>query len=193
MRFEKGHKAETRRRIIETAAARFRKDGVAATGIAGLMADAGLTHGGFYAHFPSKEALVGEAVAAALASAKAGAVLEESGLEAYIASYLQKAHRDTPEQGCPAAALAPEIARHDESVRADFTQGLEAIFARIAAKLPDIVPEPARWDMAVGIFGVMMGTLQLARAVSEKQLSDRILESGIAAALRLAAVQALRA
>jgi TetR/AcrR family transcriptional repressor of nem operon len=186
MRFEKGHKEATRQRIIETASARFRKDGVAATGIAGLMADAGLTHGGFYAHFASKEELVGEATAAALLGAKSRVVLEEAGLEAFIRSYLRKAHRDTPEQGCAAAALAPEIARNGETTRANFAEGLEEIFARIAKKLPDNVPYPARWETAVGIFGVMMGTLQLARAVLDKKLSDRILESGIAAALRLA-------
>jgi TetR/AcrR family transcriptional repressor of nem operon len=188
MRFEKGHKETTKQRIIETAAARFRKDGVAATGIAGLMAGAGLTHGGFYAHFASKEELVREAVVAALAGSKARVVLEEAGLEAYIRSYLRKAHRDTPEQGCAAAALAPEIARHDDTTRADFTKGLEGIFTRIAEKLPENVPEAARWETAVGIFGVIMGTLQMARAVADKKLSDRILESGIAAALRLAAV-----
>ncbi len=189
MRFEKGHKEVTKRRIIETASARFRRDGVAATGIAGLMADAGLTHGGFYAHFSSKEELVREAVATALAGTKSRAVLEQSGLEAYIRSYLRAAHRDAPELGCAAAALAPEIARHDKTTRADFTEGLEGIFARIAARLPEHVPEAQRWQTAVGIFGVMMGTLQMARAVADKELSDRILESGIAAASQMAAAQ----
>lgn len=189
MRFEKGHKETTRRRIIETASARFREDGVAATGIAGLMADAGLTHGGFYAHFSSKEELVREAAAAALAGARSNTVLEESGLEAYIRHYLRNAHRDAPGRGCAAAALAPEIARHDDATRADFAQGLETIFGRIAEKLPQTVPDGERWDRAVGIFGVMMGTLQLARAVVDKKLSDRILESGITAALRMAAAR----
>jgi TetR/AcrR family transcriptional repressor of nem operon len=189
MRFEKGHKEATRQRIIETAAARFRKDGLAATGIAGLMADAGLTHGGFYAHFASKEALVREAMAEALAHGKSRAVLEENGLEAYIRSYLRKAHRDSPEQGCAAAALTPEIARHDKTTRADFSEGVQSTFGRIAEKLPEHVPEAARWETAVGIFGLMMGTLQLARAVPDRKLSDQILESGIATALRLAAVR----
>jgi TetR/AcrR family transcriptional repressor of nem operon len=188
MRFEKGHKETTRQRIIETAAARFRKDGVAATGIAGLMADAGLTHGGFYAHFDSKEALVREAMAEALAHGKSRAVLEKSGLEAYVRNYLRRGHRDTPEHGCAAAALAPEIARHGVATRADFTKGLEGIFARIAEQLPEDIPPATRWEVAVGIFGVMMGTLQLARAVVDETLSDRILESGIAAALGMAAV-----
>ena len=188
MRFEKGHREATRQKIIETASARFRRDGLAATGIAGLMADAGLTHGGFYAHFPSKEELVREAVTAALAGSKARVVLEESGLEAYVKTYLRKAHRDAPEQGCAAAALTPEIARHGNATRADFTKELDATFAGIAARLPDAVPEPARQEMAIGIFGAMMGTLQMARAVTDTELSDRILESGARAALRLAGI-----
>jgi hypothetical protein len=132
--------------------------------------------------------LVREATAAALLGARSRVVLEESGLEAFIRSYLRKSHRDTPEQGCAAASLAPEIARNGEATRANFAEGLEAIFARIANKLPEDISYPARWETAVGIFGVMMGTLQLARAVPDKRLSEQILESGIAAALRLAEV-----
>jgi TetR/AcrR family transcriptional repressor of nem operon len=127
-------------------------------------------------------------VAEALSRSKARAVLEDSGLEAYVRSYLRKQHRDTPEQGCAAAALAPEIARHDATTRADFTHGLEEIFERIAAKLPGNVPHDARRETAIGIFGVLMGTLQMARAVADENLSDQILESGIAAALQIAAV-----
>jgi TetR/AcrR family transcriptional repressor of nem operon len=185
MRFEKGHKEATRQRIIETASTRFRRDGVAATGIATLMADAGLTHGGFYAHFASKEDLVREAAAAALAGAKSRAVLEDSGLEAFIRSYLRTSHRDQPEHGCAAAALSAEIARHGDATRATFAEGLESIFTSIAEKLPAKIPAAARWDMAVGIFAVIMGTLQLARAVPDKKRSDRILESGITTALRM--------
>ena len=99
MRFEKGHKAATRQRIVEVASERFRKDGVAAVGIAGVMADAGLTHGGFYAHFGSKEDLVREAMVAAFEGAKNRPQPElkpgESALERRIRSYLRPAHRDT--------------------------------------------------------------------------------------------------
>jgi TetR/AcrR family transcriptional repressor of nem operon len=187
MRFEKGHKDATRQRIIDTASVLFRQNGVAATGIAGLMAEAGLTHGGFYAHFASKEALLGAAAASAMAGSRSRKVLEESGLEAFIRNYVRKAHRDAPGQGCTAAALTAEMARQGNAARAEFSAGLEAIFSRIAEKLPENVPRNDRWAAAVGIFGVMMGTLQLARAVPDKKRSDRILESGITAALRLAA------
>jgi TetR/AcrR family transcriptional repressor of nem operon len=189
MRFEKGHKAATRQKIIETAAARFRKDGIAATGIAGLMADAGLTHGGFYAHFGSKEALVREALeAAALGSRarldRAGAKIP--GLEGYIRSYLRPAHRDAPEQGCFVAALGAELARHEPETRAAVTDKVEGLLARIAAQLPAGASAERRLETAIGIFGVMSGTLQLARAVTNEAMSDKILESGIAAALKLA-------
>jgi TetR/AcrR family transcriptional regulator, transcriptional repressor for nem operon len=191
MRFEKGHKAATRQRIVEVASERFRKDGVAAVGIAGVMADAGLTHGGFYAHFGSKEDLVREAMVAAFEGAKNRPQPElkpgESALERRIRSYLRPAHRDTPERGCAAAALVAEVARHDPATREAFTRELEGIVERIAAQLPDGMAEEARKSTAIGIFGVMLGALQLSRAVADPALSDAILESGIQAALKLAA------
>jgi len=189
MRFEKGHKAATRQKIIETAAARFRKDGIAATGIAGLMADAGLTHGGFYAHFGSKEELVREAMEAAALGSRAR--LERASgaspsLEAYIRSYLRPAHRDAPEQGCFVAALGAELARHEPETRAAVSEKIEVLLARIAERLPADQSAEIRRGTAIGIFGVMSGTLQLARAVADETLSNQILESGIAAALKLA-------
>jgi TetR/AcrR family transcriptional repressor of nem operon len=189
VRFEKGHKEATRARIIESASLRFRRDGVAATGIAGLMADAGLTHGGFYAHFASKEELVREATAVALLGAKSLGVLEKSGVEAFIRSYLRKAHRDMPEQGCALAALAPEMARQGDETRADFTARLNSILASISEKLPERMSLRTRWKTAVGILGVLVGTLQLARIVRNTELSDQILESGIKAALQIMRVE----
>jgi len=188
MRFEKGHKETTRKRIVEAAAARFRKDGIAAVGIAGLMADAGLTHGGFYAHFASKEELVREAMTAAAAGSRArlAAAAEQNDLESYIRSYLRPAHRDAPERGCIIAALGAELARHEAETRAAFSEQIETLLSRIAAWLPAERSLEARKAAAIGIFGVMSGTLQLARAVVDQDLSAQILESGIAAALKLA-------
>jgi TetR/AcrR family transcriptional repressor of nem operon len=195
MRFEKGHKAATRQKIIETAAARFRKDGIAATGIAGLMADAGLTHGGFYAHFGSKEELVREAMEAAALASRARlerASAPSRSLEAYIRSYLRPAHRDTPEQGCFIAALGAELARHEPETRAAVSEKIEMLLDRIAAQLPAAQSLEWRHQTAIGIFGVMSGTLQLARAVADETLSTKILESGIAAALQLAGVSQVK-
>ncbi len=195
MRFEKGHKEQTRQRIIETASRKFRKEGVAATGIAGLMAEAGLTHGGFYAHFASKEDLVRAALASTLDQAKARRqqVLDSAkpgpgGLEALIRFYLRPAHRDTPERGCAAAALISEIARHEPETRAAFTTRLLGMLAQIASALPPEMDEAARERLAIGLFGTLLGCLQMARAVDDPALSDKILESGAQAALALAGI-----
>ena len=124
MRYEKGHKEQTRKRILEIAGAQFRAKGIEGTGVASLMADAGLTHGGFYAHFKSKHDLVREALSAAHASnretwaaSKAARDRDEDGLEALVRSYLRTVHRDRPEAGCAVAALAPEVARNDPKTR----------------------------------------------------------------------------
>lgn len=194
MRFEKGHKQATRERIVETAAAKFRKDGVAAVGIAGLMSEAGLTHGGFYAHFESKEELVREAIASALDATRArmdrAAQKHEAGLEGLIRNYLRASHRDTPEHGCAIASLAAEIARHEHATRAGFSARVTAFRDRIAAYLPQALPPAQNQATATGILSVLIGALQLSRVVTEPELSDMILENGITAALRLAQAQA---
>ncbi len=182
MRYEKGHKDVTRTRIVEVASKRFRKDGVEAVGVARLMADAGLTHGGFDAHFASKEDLVKEAVRDALDHTRAGlervARADGGGIEALVRSYLASQHRDRPDRGCAAAALVAEIARHSHPTRAAFTEKIEALVDLIAEQLP-AGDQRERRKAATGIFAVMMGTLQLARAAPDKSLSDQILESGV--------------
>jgi AcrR family transcriptional regulator len=183
MRFEKGHKQATRQRIVEVASEKFREQGVEAVGIAGLMAAAGLTHGGFYAHFDSKEALVREALESAFEGSRAR---YDQGLEGFLRSYLRPAHRDNPGRGCAFAALTAEIARHPEETRAAFSARMEAFIGRIAGLLASDVPAPARHQAAIGILGVMMGTLQMARAMTDEKFSAEILESGVTAALRLA-------
>jgi TetR/AcrR family transcriptional repressor of nem operon len=187
MRYAKGHKDETRQHIVEVAAKKFREEGVAAAGIAGLMAEAGLTNGAFYSHFESKEHLVQEAMAHALG--KRDAALREAGPgsgEAFIRSYLSPSHRDGAGQGCFTAALAAEIARHPEPTRTAFTQAIERTLGRIAAELPEAIPAGERQGKAAAIYGLMVGTLQLARAVTDRELSDRILAGGLEAALALA-------
>jgi TetR/AcrR family transcriptional repressor of nem operon len=189
VRFAKGHKEETRQRIIEVASRMFRRDGVEAVGIAGLMAEAGLTHGGFYAHFRSKEELVREAMLLAFEQSRmrreAGPD-KEAALEDLIRFYLRPAHRDAPELGCAVAALVSEIARHEPPTRTAFFEKLEALTARIAALLPASLPETERTATATAIFATLLGTLQMARVATDPDRSDAILESGITAALRLA-------
>jgi TetR/AcrR family transcriptional repressor of nem operon len=191
MRFDKGHKEQTRRRIVETAARRFRKEGVEAVGIAGLMADAGLTHGGFYAHFASKEELVRAALeeASDQGQARRDRLLEKGeNLEALVRSYLRPVHRDTPELGCAAAALIAEIARHGPETRAAFAGRLGELLRQFEAVLPADMESEQKQRRAIGVFAAMLGALQMARAVTDPALSDKILESGIEAALALASI-----
>ena len=119
MRYEKGRKDTSRRRITEVAAERFRRDGIAASGLAGIMSEAGLTNGTFYPHFRSKSDLVRESLATAL-EARAEEMLQAAtagGLEAVLEAYLSPEHRDHPEKGCPVAALLPEVARQPAEMR----------------------------------------------------------------------------
>lgn len=191
MRYEKGHKETTRRRIVETAAARFRKDGIEGVGLADLMAEAGLTHGGFYSHFSSKEELVQAALdeASEYSVANFNRRIEQGGLEAWIRTYMRTAHRDHPEMGCVAAALGSEMARHPKSSRKGFTENLSRVTAAIASHLPSTLSPDLKRKKAVGIFGTLIGTLQMARTVDDSKLSDEILEAGIASALALAEIK----
>lgn len=191
MRFEKGHKDATRQRIIKAATRRLRRDGIAATGIAGVMQDAGLTHGGFYAHFASKEELVQEATIAAIDNTSARlehlTAADADWLTQRIGNYLSPQHRDMPATGCAVAALVAELARHSAQTRALFTKKLTAILAQYCAHLPPDLPSSIRHERAIGIFAVMLGGLQLARAVADRALSDKILDSAARAARLLAA------
>jgi TetR/AcrR family transcriptional regulator, transcriptional repressor for nem operon len=188
MRYEKGHKDATRKRIVDVASKRFRKEGVEAVGLAGLMADAGLTHGGFYAHFKSKEDLVREAVTDAFGQSNAGferaARDNDDGFATIIHGYLTPEHRDRPDLGCVAAALVSEIARHTEPTRQAFTGRLNDLINLVEAQLPT-APPGRRRKCATAIVALMMGSLQLARAETDTARSAEILESGAEAAFAL--------
>ena len=188
MRFEKGHKAATRQHILEVASKSFRRDGVSAAGIAGIMGEAGLTNGAFYPHFASKEALVREALASALADQQRRLEEEQRtgmDLEGAIRKYLNRAHLEEPAGGCPSAALLPEIARQPLATRQTYEKGLRSYVSALAALLPD-ARSPTSGRRATAIFALMVGSLQLARAVSNAAEAERILEDGVQAALRLA-------
>ncbi len=194
MRYEKGHKEQTRKRVVDVASARLRAQGIEATGVAGLMADAGLTHGGFYAHFKSKDDLVREAITEAHARSRETWTKEvqaakergEDGLEVIVRRYLRTAHRDRPEAGCSIAALAQEVARNDLKTRDVMAHAADEIVAIIASELPSSLSGEKARETAYAIFGLLIGTLQLARVTTDKALSESILQSGQDAALRLA-------
>jgi TetR/AcrR family transcriptional repressor of nem operon len=188
MRYEKGHKDATRQRLLEVASRQFRENGVAAVGLAGIMTDAGLTNGAFYSHFESKEDLVQAVLFNALGRREdtlRTAAKADVGLEATIRDYLSPRHRDSAGRGCPTAALVAEIARHPKATRDAFTGRVSEFIALIASQVR-AGPARERRRRAVAIYGMMVGSLQLARAVNDKQLSDEILESGVTAALALA-------
>jgi AcrR family transcriptional regulator len=187
MRYSKGHKLETRRRIVEAAGRRFKQDGIDGTGVATLMSDAGLTNGAFYAHFASKEDLVTNVVAEQLRDQRQSFGAQPSdraGLEAFIRSYLSPEHRDQCADGCPSAALLDEIARRSPITRQIFTDELMGVVDDIALRLEPTDAEAARSD-ALTLFGLMIGTLQLARALTERDLSDQLLARGVETALKL--------
>jgi TetR/AcrR family transcriptional regulator, transcriptional repressor for nem operon len=189
MRYEKGHKDETRRHIVEVASRQFREQGVAAVGLAGIMAEAGLTNGAFYTHFDSKENLVREVLfSAGFHNKLSKAEARGAGLEGAIRDYLSPSHRDDPGGGCPTSALVAEIARHSEATRDAFTGKVSGVFELIAAALPAgkaAGTAAARRRKAVAIYGLMVGTLQIARAVNDRKLSDEILQSGADEAVAL--------
>lgn len=187
MRYEKGRKDASRQRIMDVATERFRSDGIAASGLAGIMSAAGLTNGAFYPHFPSKAALVRETLAAALKdqSNQTRDLLEAGGVSLGIDAYLSPEHRDNPGTGCASAALLPEIAREPAETRQVYTEHVLNLIRLVAAELSGDVGE--RENAAFGIFSTLIGALELARAVDGAELSDRILAAGAAAAKELLA------
>ncbi|MBR0915455.1 TetR/AcrR family transcriptional regulator [Bradyrhizobium japonicum] len=190
MRFEKGHKAATRRHIIDVASKCVRQDGISATGIAGIMGEAGLTKGAFSPHFRSKDALVREALRSALSDQQRRLNEDQQrglALEGAIRRYLNRAHLEDAAEGCPSAALLPEIARQPLSTRQDYEKALRSYVSSLAALLADADSATSR-RRATAIFGLMVGTLQLARAVPDIVQAEQILEGGVEAALHLARV-----
>ena len=176
-RYGKAHKEATRQRIIDTAGRRLKRDGIDGSGIATLMKDAGLTNGAFYAHFASKDDLVATAVAEQLRQQRAnyGAYLPgRAGLEQFVREYLSNEHRDSPEDGCPSAALLDEIGRSSDATKEAFTDGLLISIDNMAAQLSPDDPQSARVK-ALTVFGMMVGTMQLSRALLTADWPTRFL------------------
>jgi TetR/AcrR family transcriptional repressor of nem operon len=187
MRYSKDHKEATRGRILEAAGRRFKQDGIDGSGVATLMSDAGLTNGAFYAHFKSKEDLVASVLADQLRAQRQSfddQPSDRAGLEAFVRSYLSPEHRDQFADGCPSAALLDEIARRPTDTRDVFTDEVMGVVDDIASRLDPTDVEAARAD-ALTVFGLMVGTLQLARTLTDRHLSDRLLARGAETALKL--------
>lgn len=187
-RYGSGHKDATRRRLLDAAGRRFKGDGIDGAGIAAVVADAGLTNGAFYGHFDSKDDLVASVVEEQLARQVAVVDALPPGPEAvvaYLHDYLSPAHRDDRAGGCPSAALLDEIGRRDLRTREAYTDGARSMIDAIARRLDAADPDAAR-DRAIGLFTLLVGSLQLARAVTDPALSDQILADALRNALTLA-------
>src|SRR3989440_2243846 len=187
MRYPPGHKQRTHERILGTAAGLFRKHGYAATGVDAVMTSAGLTAGGFYAHFRSKQVLLAEALELAFQRSRdhwRSRLQDREGpawVRAHIMSYLSQDHRDAAENGCPMPALGAEIARLSPMSREIFEQHLRGLVSALESKLDPRSPDATR---AIPAVALCVGGLLLARAVKDQALSNRILEECRAAALQ---------
>ncbi len=181
MGHSKAEKAETHKRIVKIASRRFREDGLAGVGIAELMKEAGLTVGGFYKHFDSRDDLVAEAVSSAFGRWKRQVDAAPSGgppvsYAKLIDEYLNEAHRDDPGTGCAFSALAGEIARTDKRTRALASEQIRNDLQLIAGLLPGKDKRAAR-SKAILTLSALVGAMSLARAVSDEALSLEILKT----------------
>ncbi len=187
MRYSKDQKQTTRQRILEAAGRRFKQDGIDGAGVASVMSDAGLTNGAFYGHFRSKEDLVANVLADQLRAQRRSFDSQpagRAGIEAFIRSYLSPQHRDHSADGCPSAALIDEIVRRPAATKDVFTDELTRTMDDIASRLDPTDAEAARTD-ALALFGFMLGTLQLARTLTDRDRSDQLLARGVETALGL--------
>lgn len=188
MRYSKEHKQETHARIVKKASIRLREKGAHGIGVADLMKEAGLTHGGFYAHFDSREALVIEAFNYAMDRATerwrkmAETTPPEQRLSSIVDSYLTAIHRDDPGHGCAVPTLGAEIARESAKTRKAFAVKLEQMIDMMANQVQD-VPRKAARKQAMATLATMMGTLVLSRIAGSGEFSDEILAAGREAVL----------
>lgn len=180
MRYSSGHKAETRERVLKEAAKEIRARGPDNVAVSGVMARAGLTHGGFYAHFPSKDALVKEAIGTMFADARARTErVDAKGepravLRAYVDFYLSPAHRDSRDRGCPLPTLSGDFARSLPATRERFGEGVMGIAGRLAAPLAQLGHADAEAELHA-LLAQLVGGVALARAVGDPALSDAML------------------
>ena len=188
MRYAPEHNEATRERILEAASRLFREHGIAAVGLARIMAEADLTVGTFYTHFKSKEGLLREALLRSLQARheELDQVVRGGDFEMAVRAYLSPEHRDAIGTGCPIAALASEVARHPRATRHTFASHNEPTLDALAAGLSARRGKAVSRADAAAFLGLLAGSLQLARATADRAESDAILEAGVRAALRLA-------
>ena len=180
MRYEKGRKDTTHDRILEVAARKFRQAGIAGSGLAGIMSEAGLTNGAFYAHFSSKSEMVEKSLERATDEQwqQFEKEIASGRLLHIVRAYLSEQHRDHPESGCASAALLPEISRQEPDTRRVYTESVKRLLNAMEKQLPNMPKGPKAREIAIGMLGLLIGTLQLARAVDDPSLSKDMLAAG---------------
>lgn len=170
MKVSREQMAENRRRILDVASRLFKDKGFEAVSVAEVMKAAGMTHGGFYGHFSSKDDLVAQALAHALSADSFG----DGTFSDFVRSYLAPRHRDNPGNGCPTAGLSAAIRHQTPAAKAAMAEGLRTQIARIEDALPS-VDAAEKHRAAIGSWAAMVGAVILARAVDDPELSDEVL------------------
>ncbi|MCF5511244.1 MULTISPECIES: TetR/AcrR family transcriptional regulator [Pseudomonas] len=174
MRYSQDHKAQTHQRIIKEASVRFRRDGIGATGLQPLMKALDLTHGGFYAHFKSKDELVEKALQAAAAELDTHCAMlfsQEQPLHAFIDSYLSEWHRTSPDQGCPLPTMSWEIAQRGRP-----SPTTDTVLGTRLQQIEATLHSPNAGEQSLIMMSTLVGALVLARSVENPELATRILE-----------------
>jgi TetR/AcrR family transcriptional repressor of nem operon len=175
MRVSKEQAAKNRERILDAASRLMRERGISGVGVDALTEAAGMTHGSLYSQFGSKERLVEEAVAYAIA--KGQQAPEVFALSDYVSKYLSAEHRDAPGSGCPFAALCCEMPRQSGGVRDRFTAGVRGVIALLSGRMESGLKPRQREEKALATAASLVGALVLARAVNDPKLSDDILRA----------------
>ncbi len=183
MRYSETHKSETHDRLLKSAGRMLRAKGPDGFAVAELMKEAGLTHGGFYAHFKSKDALMAEALAAVFARAKdryrraVEGLPPRHALATYIDVYVSPSHRDNAGNGCPITALSSDMPRQSKKLRAVFDAGVKSLVDSLAGRIAAAGIEGDSETLSASVLSAMAGAVAVSRAVSDKNLSDEMLEA----------------
>lgn len=174
MRYSQNHKAQTHKRIIKEASARFRRDGIGATGLQPLMKALGLTHGGFYSHFKSKDELVEKALQAAgeqIDIICADLFAQDRPLEAFIDAYLSEWHQTSPHEGCPLPTMSSEL-----GLRGQQSPTTDVVLNARLEQVQDTLEDEDAADQSIVIMSTLIGALLLSRSVENPVLAQRILD-----------------
>ncbi len=174
MRYSQDHKAQTHQRIIKEASVRFRRDGIGATGLQPLMKALNLTHGGFYAHFRSKDELVEKALQAAAAELDAHCEMlfsQERPLEAFIDSYLSEWHQNSPSEGCPLTTMSPEL-----GLRGQHSATTDSVLSARVQQIEAVLEDGHGDGSGLVMMSTLVGALVLARSVEDPEMALRILD-----------------